>query len=309
LAILIEIPVTAKARTGNVFRSVIGLINPRVNIFLGTNRSFSGGVYTIAGYDAKEDVTMKGRPSAIVTGGGQGIGKAIAKRLAEKGLNVTIADTDQEAGRETAEEYARLGSIRFIPCDVSEDEQVRHLIEETASHTQRLDAVVNNAGIFHFKPLQDITPENWNDVIGVNLTGTFLCCKYAAPHLSATQGTIINIASTRAFMSEANTEAYAASKGGIVSLTHALAISLGPQVRVNCISPGWIEVSDWKKKAERKTPEHSRRDRLQHPAGRVGVPEDVAAMVDFLISQEAKFITGANFIVDGGMTRKMIYED
>jgi NAD(P)-dependent dehydrogenase (short-subunit alcohol dehydrogenase family) len=248
-------------------------------------------------------------PTAIITGGAQGIGKATAKRLLGKGMNVAIADLDEEAGRETAREYENLGNIRFIPCDVSKDAQVRRLIDETMKEFHGIAALVNNAGISRFKPLDEATLEDWNAVIDTNLTGAFLCGKYAAPYLRMSRGAIVNIASTRALMSEPNTEAYAASKGGIVALTHALAVSLGPLVRVNCICPGWIEVGDWKKKTARTAPRHSERDRLQHPAGRVGVPEDIAALADFLLSSEAGFITGANFVVDGGMTRKMIYAE
>lgn len=252
---------------------------------------------------------MKGLPIGIVTGGAQGIGKATAKRLLEKGMNVVIADVDDEAGAETVREYKHLGGIRYIRCDVSDEAQVQHLIDETARQYHSLDALINNAGISRFKSLDDATLEDWNVVIGVNLTGTFLCSKYAAPYLRTARGAIVNIASTRALMSEPDTEAYAASKGGLVALTHALAVSLGPRVRVNCISPGWIEVGDWKKSGARRKPQHSERDRMQHPAGRVGVPEDVAALVDYLLSSEAGFITGSNFVVDGGMTRKMIYEE
>jgi NAD(P)-dependent dehydrogenase (short-subunit alcohol dehydrogenase family) len=108
-------------------------------------------------------------------------------------------------------------------------------------------------------------------------------------------------------MSEPNTEAYSATKGGILALTHALAISLGPDIRVNCISPGWIEVSEWQKQATRKEPELSEQDHQQHPAGRVGKPEDIASLAVYFASPEAAFITGANFVIDGGMTKKMIY--
>ncbi|ACK41611.1 MULTISPECIES: glucose 1-dehydrogenase [Dictyoglomus] len=244
---------------------------------------------------------------AIITGGGQGIGKAIAKKFLENGISVVIAEIDEEAGKETEEEYSILGNIKFIKTDVSKEEDVINMVEETAKSFGKINYLINNAGISINKPISELTLEEWNRVLGVNLTGTFLCSKYVYPYMKKEGGVIINIASTRAFMSEPNTEAYSASKGGIYALTHALAISLGPEIRVNCISPGWIETSEWKKKSLRRKPELTELDHKQHPAGRVGKPEDIASLVLFLISDEAGFITGANFIVDGGMTRKMIY--
>lgn len=146
-------------------------------------------------------------------------------------------------------------------------------------------------------------------ILSVNLRGPFMVCKYAVPLLrQAKPGVIINIASTRASMSEADTEPYSASKGGIVALTHALAISLGPDIRVNAISPGWIEVGDWKKRQTRTEPEHRPQDRSQHPVGRVGTPADIASAALYLASDHASFITGQNMTIDGGMTVKMIYE-
>lgn len=244
---------------------------------------------------------------AIITGGGQGIGKAIAKKFLENNISVVIAEIDESAGRETEEEYLSLGNIKFIKTDVSKEEDVINMVEETVKSFGKINYLINNAGIAINKPISELTLEEWNRVLGVNLTGAFLCSKYAYPYMKKEGGVIINIASTRAFMSEPNTEAYSASKGGIYALTHALAISLGPEIRVNCISPGWIETSEWKKKSLRKKPELTELDHKQHPAGRVGKPEDIASLVLFLISDEAGFITGANFIVDGGMTRKMIY--
>jgi NAD(P)-dependent dehydrogenase (short-subunit alcohol dehydrogenase family) len=247
----------------------------------------------------------KGRV-AIVTGGGQGIGKAIVKRLLDQAWRVVIAEMDEEAGRATLEEYHLLGESVFMHVDISDEAAVRAAVRETIASFRRLDALVNNAGVFINKPLAKLILAEWNRVLSVNLTGTFLCSKYAAPHLAKTRGSIVNIASTRALMSESDTEAYSASKGGIVALTHSLALSLGPEVRVNCISPGWIEVSGWKKKG-RGAAVLSEMDHKQHPAGRVGRPEDIASLAAYLISAEAGFITGANFVVDGGMTRNMIY--
>jgi NAD(P)-dependent dehydrogenase (short-subunit alcohol dehydrogenase family) len=166
---------------------------------------------------------------------------------------------------------------------------------------------VNNAAIFANRPLASLSLKEWNRVIGVNLTGAFLCAKHAAPHLKRTEGSIINIASTRALMSEPDTEAYSASKGGIVALSHSLALSLGPHIRVNCISPGWIDVSGWKKKHIMKKGRLSAEEHSQHPCGRVGKPEDISSLILYLASPAAGFITGANFVVDGGMTRKMVY--
>jgi NAD(P)-dependent dehydrogenase (short-subunit alcohol dehydrogenase family) len=201
--------------------------------------------------------------------------------------------------------------VRFIETDVASEASVEQAVRLTVDQFGRLDALVNNAGIAHpyNGPVDELSLEAWNRVIGVNLTGIFLCTKHAVPFLRRTRGAIVNIASTRAIQSEPNTEAYSAAKGGVVALTHALANSLGPDIRVNCISPGWISVSAWKKASQASQPNLSPIDHAQHPVGRVGTPEDIAALVAFLLSDRAGFITGQNFVVDGGMTTKMIYAE
>jgi NAD(P)-dependent dehydrogenase (short-subunit alcohol dehydrogenase family) len=246
---------------------------------------------------------------AIVTGGAQGIGKCIVRALLDKGLRVVAADVDAEAGAECVREYRGRGELLFVRTDVSNEVSVERCVRRAVERFSRIDVLVNNAGIGgpFGTAVDKLSLADWNRVIGTNLTGCFLMSKHALPFLRKSRGSIVNIASTRALQSEANTEPYSASKGGIVALTHALAVSLSGKVRVNSISPGWIEVGEWKKRANRKKAHHSEADRAQHPVGRVGTPEDIAEMVAFLVSDKAGFITGQNFVVDGGMTKKMIY--
>lgn len=247
------------------------------------------------------------RKTVFVTGGAQGIGKAIVREFLVAGHSVCFMDSERGAGRATLREYRKYKRLIFVPGDVASEDDVRRAVAKAVRQFGRLDVLVNNAGIgFGRVPVTELTLEAWNRVLGVNLTGMFLCAKHAAPHLRKSKGLIVNIASTRALMSEADTEAYAASKGGVVALTHALAVSLAPDVRAVCLSPGWIETCEWQAGVRRRAPVHSDADRLQHPCGRVGVPEDIAAMVLHL-SSHGGFITGVNLAIDGGMTHKMIY--
>ena len=168
-----------------------------------------------------------------------------------------------------------------------------------------LDVLINNVGVSDFKPLTACSVEEFDRILAINLRPVFITARCLALHREqlATPnpfGRIINLCSTRYLMSEAGTEAYAASKGGIYSLTHALAISLAPyRITVNCISPGWIQNQDY----ESLRPE----DHAQHPSGRVGKPEDIARLALFLSQTENDFINGENLTVDGGMTKQMIY--
>ena len=219
---------------------------------------------------------------ALVTGGARGIGAAIAARLVRDGWEVVVADRDPGEGN--------------IACDVSNETAVSALV----GGLPRLDAMVCNAGYGIRKPLAALSLAEWSSVLATNLTSTFLLVKAAEEKLRAAKGAVVTIASTRAHMSEPNTEAYSASKGGLVALTHALAISLAPDVRVNCVSPGWIHT---------KGPSPTAVEHAFHPAGRVGVADDVAALVAFLLGPDSGFITGAEFVVDGGVTRKMIYPE
>lgn len=244
---------------------------------------------------------------ALVTGGARGIGRGIVLHLAGSGWKVAFCDTDQDAGQQLA---AGKDNLRFLMADVSSESEVRQAIADTLAWGDRLDAVINNAGIAdpHTGPVEALSLEQWQKRLDVNLTGPFLVTKHAVPHLRNTRGAIVNMASTRALQSEPDTEAYAATKGGLVALTHALAVSLGPDVRVNCVSPGWIDTRAWQGEGNDVEP-LSDADHRQHPAGRVGTPDDIAALVAYLISPEAGFVTGQNIVADGGMVRKMIYEE
>jgi NAD(P)-dependent dehydrogenase (short-subunit alcohol dehydrogenase family) len=238
-----------------------------------------------------EYTDMASSPSiALVTGGAHGIGAGIAAYLAAKGWRVVTADLNPAAD----------APGRHVVADVADEAAVAALVESISEQEGRLDALVCNAGIMIRKPLEQLSLAEWQRVLGTNLTSGFLLARAAAKLLRQSKGSIVNIASTRAHMSERDTEAYSATKGGLLALTHALAISLGPDIRVNCVSPGWIDVS-----GEALRPE----DHAQHPAGRVGTVRDVASLVAWLIGPDAGFVTGGEFVVDGGMTRKMIYAD
>jgi NAD(P)-dependent dehydrogenase (short-subunit alcohol dehydrogenase family) len=237
---------------------------------------------------------------ALVTGGANGIGRAIAKYLLAAGWFVGIIDLARKDMRRSFPR--RTQRILLIEGDVCEEETSARAVAGLIKRFGRLDALVSNAGIMIRKPLRQLTLAEWHHVIDTNLTATFLFARTAERELRKSRGAIVTVASTRALMSEPNSESYAASKGGIVAFTHALAISLGPDIRVNCVSPGWIETKNYG--ALRRT------DHSQHPVGRVGRPEDIAELVAFLLDpKRSGFFTGANFIVDGGMTRKMIYEE
>jgi NAD(P)-dependent dehydrogenase (short-subunit alcohol dehydrogenase family) len=256
-----------------------------------------------------KDMTDFTNTTILVTGGAQGIGRAIVTLLLARKANVVIADCDLEAGEELVAALNLPQQTLFYPTDVASEAAVHSCISTTVARFGRLDGLVNNAGIAHpgRTPVTELSVDVWERMLRVNLTGAFLMTKHAAPHLERHRGAIVNIASTRVLQSEPHTEAYSASKGGLVALTHALAISFAHRIRVNAVLPGWIDVSGLQKASKLRPSELRPDDHLQHPAGRVGVADDVAAMVAYLLSEQASFITGQSLVVDGGMTKKMTY--
>lgn len=242
----------------------------------------------------------------FVTGGANGIGRAIVTMFCENGADVIFSDIDEDAGKKLCSELSSY-LCSFVRVDISDAKALIVSLNEIIKEKGNIDVIINNAGISPFASILDVSVEEFDKILDVNLRPVFITAKILAKHREAnlslnTYGRIINMASTRYLMSEPSSEGYAASKGGIVSLTHALAVSLSKyNITVNCISPGWIETGDYDKLKES--------DHAQHPSGRVGVPQDIARMCLFLCESENNFVNGQNFVVDGGMTKKMIYEE
>lgn len=234
---------------------------------------------------------------ALITGGARNIGKSLAIGFLNNGYKVAVIDHN----RELLDKLPENGNLLKFYGDVSNEKDVIKFIEYIEKNFKRLDVIINNAAISNFKNFFEITLEEWEKVIKVNLTGYFLITKYGVPLILKTsgKGSIINIASTRAIMSEKGNEAYSASKAGILGLTHALANSLGPNIRVNAISPGWIL---------HEGEQISQEEHMQHLVGRAGTPNDILELALFLANEKKSgFITGQNIVIDGGMTKKMIY--
>ena len=237
----------------------------------------------------------------FITGGAEGIGKAIVEAFCLSGDQVAFCDINETAGQETAK---ATGSI-FHKVDVSDKDALESCIQRILSAWNDIDIIVNNVGISQFSSITETSVEDFDKILSINLRPVFITSRLLAIHRKEQSspnpyGRIINICSTRYLMSEPGSEGYAASKGGIYSLTHALALSLSEwNITVNSIAPGWIQTHDY----DQLRPE----DHSQHPSRRVGKPEDIARMCLFLCEENNDFINGENITIDGGMTKKMIY--
>ncbi len=250
--------------------------------------------------DSSSLLTLVGRV-ALVTGGSRGIGLAISKKFAEAGMQIAIWSRSAESVAIAAEELARSGaSVLGLQCDVTDSVAVARSMEETAQHFGGVDVLVNSAGVLELAAISEATVDQWSGTLAVNLTGTFMVCQAAIPHLARSRAPrIINLSSNAGRMGGfENGLAYTASKGGVIALTYGLARRLAGQgITVNCIAPGTIE-SDMSSRWDHETQE---RLRARFPLGRFGTADEVAAAACYFASEEAGFTTGAVLDVNGGL--------
>jgi NAD(P)-dependent dehydrogenase (short-subunit alcohol dehydrogenase family) len=248
---------------------------------------------------------------AIVTGTGAGIGRSIAEIFAKEGARVVAASRRAVNGQPVVDAINDAGDTAvFIECDVSSVEDVRKLIAETLAAFGRIDVLVNNAGVNFTKPFEQTEPEDWDRVVNTDLRGTYLCCRHAIPPmLEIGGGSIINIATVHTLACLPGAAPYDAAKWGMVGFTKALAVEFASRnIRVNALSPGLIDTQIWQD-IQQAAPDLNQC--LEYwksniPIGRVGRPEEIAYAAVFLASDEASYVTGSNFLVDGGMTSQLI---
>lgn len=246
---------------------------------------------------------------AIITGGSKGIGLGIATVFSRQGAKVVVAARGAEAGEQAAEDLrSKGGEAVFIACDVSNENQVKAMVQTTIDVYGRLDVLVNNAGVGIYKSVLNTTVDEWDLCLNVDLKGAFLCSKFAIPYMQAIEkGAIINISSVHSRATVNDAAPYAAAKGGVTALTRNMAIDYGPVIRVNTISPGWVMTPLIEKLFNNYEDPVAQRRLVEkrQVMKRIGTPEDIGLAAAFLASDNASFITGTEFFVDGGLTAQL----
>lgn len=243
---------------------------------------------------------------ALITGGTSGIGEATARIFLQAGARVVISARAKTRGPDAADTLRGSGEIHFLQADISREEDVRRLVEEAVRTLGGLDVVVNNAGIIDRTPLESLERPQWEEILATDLTGVYLCSRYVLPHVKASRGSIVNVASYLGFRGgTGHTVAYNAAKAGVVALTRSMAVAYGPNgIRVNAVCPGFVPTELNRSLWEAYSDEEWERLRRSYPLRRTGTPEDVAYAILFLASDESGWITGASLFVDGGLTAK-----
>lgn len=250
--------------------------------------------------------------TAIVTGGGSGIGRTFCLRLAGEGANVVVTDIDEERGKETAGLVEQGGGeATFLRHDVTSEDEWEAVVREVEDRYGRVDVLLNNAGLYLIKPLAETTLEEWNNLMAINVTGVFLGMKHTAPLMAERESdSIINLSSVAGLMGVPGHALYGASKGAVRIMTKDVAMEYAAsQVRVNSIHPGYINtgMAEYGAEASGTTVEQLGQD--MYPMGRIGEPEDVANVVLFLASDESRYMTGAELVIDGGGTAGVMVGD
>jgi len=247
---------------------------------------------------------LKGKV-AVVTGGAQGLGLAISSMFAKNGAKVAIVDLDESKAAAAVDGIRKAGGdAMFVKADVSKSAQVKQAIDATVAKYGKLDTLVNNAGVFEVGTVEDMSEEHWDREIAIDLKSVFLCSKYAIPHMRKNGGgSIINFSSCVGILPNPNNAAYVAAKGALIPLTKEMAIDFGPaNIRVNCIAPGLHETRLLSKFME-PNPAAIRQACIDlHPIRRLGTADDIAYACLYLASDEASYVTGALFSIDGGVT-------
>lgn len=243
--------------------------------------------------------------TALITGGASGIGRAMAQLFAREGAAVTIADLDESGGQEVVQQIRNQGGrALFVPCDVTLEADCQRAVQLTVQQFGGLDILLNNAGIIRRTTVLDISAEDWDRVMAVNVKSIFLMSRHAIPIMAeAGGGVIVNTASGWGLTGGRNAISYCASKGAVVNMTRAMALDHGGQkIRVNCICPGDTDTPMLRSEAQQlgETPEQFLAGAADRPLQRIGQPEDIAQAALYLASDEAAFVTGAALVVDGG---------